>query len=261
MEIPIVVSSCDQFRDAWAPFFHFFFKQWPDCPHPVYLLTNHSHYHDDRVRCLQVGRDRSWADNLLVALDRINADHILYFQEDFFLTRRVPTAQLGADLAFATESNAAYLSFYPGPPPDEPSFKGHPYIGLCAREARLRVSLQASYWNVAALRDILRPGESGWDMEKFGSDRSRDRLFLRVNSLDTTPIHYFFTAIVRGAWEPGAVEMCRADGITLDLKFRSVRPETKWQRTRRKWKFRFERARQNVWPRRYDIHALPSPKF
>ncbi|PAW89317.1 MAG: hypothetical protein B9S33_03220 [Pedosphaera sp. Tous-C6FEB] len=257
MEIPIIVSSCDPFRDAWGPFFHFFFKQWPDCPHPVYLLTNYGHYRDERVRCLQLGRDRSWADNLRLALDRLNAQHILYFQEDFFLTRRVPTAELQADLAFAMEHQTAYLGFYPLPQPEEGSFRGHPRIGRCARAARLRVSLQATYWNVAALRSLLRPGETGWDMEEFGSDRSRELLFLRFNSFATTPIDYFFTAIVRGAWQPEAVAMCRAEGITLDLKFRPVRPVTKWQKARRKWQCQLERVRQAVWPRAFDIPALP----
>lgn len=257
MEIPIIVSSCDPFRDAWGPFFHFFFKHWPDCPHPVYLLTNYGHYRDDRVRCIQLGRDRSWADNLRLALDHINAQHILYFQEDFFLTRRVSTAVVQADLAFAMENQAAYLSFYPEPQPDEASFKGHPRIGVCARDARLRVSLQAAYWNVATLRALLRSGETGWDMEKFGSERARDILFLRANSLETTPIGYFFTAIVRGAWQPGAVEMCRAEGITLDLNFRPVRPVTRWQKARYKWRCKFERLRQLVCPREFEINALP----
>ena len=256
MGLAVVVSSCDQFRDAWAPFFYFFARRWPDCPYPVFLVTNHGTYRDPLVCCLPVGRDLGWADNLLIALDRIGASHIVYLQEDYFFTRPVHTAHLREDIAFMQQCHASYLGLYPVPMPDEPVFDGHPRIGRLAAEAKMRVSLQAAVWDVAALRSMMRRRETGWDIEKFGSDRSRDRLFLRMNSFDTTPLDYFFTAIKRGVWEPGAVEMCHQESIGLDLQFRAVGPETKWQRIRRKWRFRLEAARQRVKPRRFEINAL-----
>jgi hypothetical protein len=257
MELAVVVSSCDSFRDAWAPFFYFFAKRWPDCPYPVYLITNHGTYRDPLVRCLPVGRDRGWADNLSLALDRIETPHILYLQEDYFLTRPVHTEHLREDIAFMQRHRAAYLGLYPIPTPEEPVFDSHPRIGRLAAEAAMRVSLQAAVWDVTALRALLRPGETGWDMERLGSDRSRDRLFLRMNSFETAPLDYFFTAIKRGAWEPGAVEMCRQENIVLDLRFRPVRPETKWQRFERKWSFRLESLGQRIRPRHFEIAALP----
>jgi hypothetical protein len=257
MEIAIVVSSCDQYRDAWAPFFYFFRKCWPDCPWPVFLITNHGIYRDPLVTCLPVGRDRSWADNLGTALESIGCDHLLYLQEDYFFTRPVQTSMLREDFEYCRRCDAAYLGLYARPKPDELSFENHPRIGRLAPEARMRVSLQAAVWNARMLRSLMKPGESAWRMERLGSDRSRELLFLRMNSFETSPLDYFFTAIVRGAWEPGAVEMCQQANIALDLRFRPVRPESRWQRTRRKWRFRLERARQRVWPRQFEIGAVP----
>ncbi len=253
----VVVSSCDPFRDAWAPFFYFFARRWPDCPFPVFLITNHGVYQDPLVTCIPVGRDRGWASNLTAALDRIAARRIVYLQEDYFVTRAVQTALLLEDLEFATRSGAAYLGLYPIPTPDERSFAGHPRIGRVAAAAGMRVSLQAAIWDVAALRSLLRKGETGWDMEKHGSDCSRDMLFLRQNSFDTTPLSYFFTAIKRGAWEPEAVAMCAKEGIRLDLGFRPVRPESPWQRRRRRWRSRLESLSQRWFPRRFEVAALP----
>ncbi len=257
MNLAVVVSSCDHFRDAWAPFFFFFARHWPDCPYPVFLITNHGHYSDPLVKCLAVGRDRQWTNNLLVALDRMGADYILYLQEDYFFTATVCTADLEADVRFMQENDAAYLGLYPIPTPEEYSFRNHPRIGRLDPQAKMRVSLQAAVWKTEALRSLLRPGESPWDLEKRASERSRRLLFLRMNSFETTPLNYFFTAIKRGAWEPGAVELCRQHHIPLDLKFRPVRPETGWQRFQRKWRFRLETARQWVWPRAYEVRALP----
>ncbi len=257
MDIAVIVSSCDEYRDAWAPFFYFFGKRWPDCPWPVYLVTNHGLYRDPLVSCLAVGRDRGWADNLGFALDRIGCRHFVYLQEDYFLTRPVQTDVLAEDINFCRHSNAAYLGLWPIPTPDELSFQNHPRIGRLAPGAQMRVSLQAAIWDTAVLRSLMRPGESAWDMEKLGSDRSRDLLFLRMNSAETTSLDYFYTAIVRGAWERGAVEMCERENIRLNLRFRAVRPESKWQRFRRKWRVRLERGRQRVRPRRFEICALP----
>jgi hypothetical protein len=122
----------------------------------------------------------------------------------------------------------------------------------------MRVSLQAAVWDVNMLRSLTRHGESAWAMEKYGSERSRELLFLRVNSFESAPLDYFFTAIVRGAWEPGAIEMCRRANIPLDLSLRSVRPESWWQKRRRKLRFRIERARQRLWPRRFEIAPFPN---
>src|SRR5678815_2310078 len=137
MELVVVVSSCDSFRDAWAPFFYFFAKRWPDCPFPVYLITNHGTYRDPLVRCLPVGRDRGWSDNLSLALNRIETPHILYLQEDYFLTRPVHTEHLREDIAFMQRHRAAYLGLCPIPTPEEPVFDSHPRIGRLAAEAAM----------------------------------------------------------------------------------------------------------------------------
>jgi len=258
MDVAVVVSSCDQYRDAWAPFFYFFRKYWPDCPWPVYLITNYGVYRDRSVTCLALGRDRSWADNLLLALDRVAAPHIVYFQEDYFFTRPVQTDALAQDVDFCRRSNAAYLGLFARPAPEENSFRNNPRIGRLAPEARLRVSLQAAVWDVNKLRSLTRPGESAWAMERYGSDRSRQLLFLRMNSFETAPLDYFHTAIVRGAWDPLAVQMCRSADIPLDLSLRPIRPESWLQKRRRKLRFKIERARQRVWPRRFEIHAFPN---
>jgi hypothetical protein len=257
MDTVVLVSSCDAFRDAWAPFFYFFAKRWPDCPFPVHLITNHGRYRDPLVNCLEVGRDRGWASNLLCALDRLNPDRIIYLQEDYFLTTDVRTEDLLRDLEFMRRHAAAYLGLYPIPTPAEHFFQGHSRIGRLDSGADMRVSLQAAVWDVSRLRSLMRPGETGWDMEREGTERSREQLFLRMQSFETTPLDYYFTAIKRGVWEPEAVAMCAREGITLDLAFRPVRPETWLQRRRRKWRTGVESLRQSIAPRRHEIVAIP----
>ncbi len=257
MKTAVVVSSCDQFRDAWAPFFYFFAKHWPDCPYPVYLVTNHGIYRDSQVTCIPVGRDRGWSDNLSLVLGRIGAQYIIYLQEDYFFLRAARTAQLQSDIELVQRNNIPYLGLYPSAASDEQPFNPEPRFNVLPPSSPMRASLQAAIWETKSLQTLLRPGETGWDMEKLGTERSRSMLFLRVRSCEASPIDYFCTAIKRGAWEPGAVEMCQQEKIPLDLNFRPVRPETKWQRFHHKWGNRLTAVRQRILPRHYEIIALP----
>ena len=109
--VAIVVSSCDRFFDAWRPFAFFFRKFWPDCPFPVYLIVNRLRARSNWIRVFRVGSDQGWASNMETALREISASHILYMQEDYFLTGSVDRSRLAADIAFALERDAASFRF------------------------------------------------------------------------------------------------------------------------------------------------------
>src|SRR3989344_9116599 len=88
----IVVSSFDGFVDLWEPFFTLLFRYWPDCPYPIYLISNSKTYDHPRVTTVAIGEDGKWANNLFIALDQIPATHIIYMQDDYFLTGPVDTS-------------------------------------------------------------------------------------------------------------------------------------------------------------------------
>ena len=81
----LLISSCDAYEDLWEPFFTFLFRYWPDCPYPIYLITNHLSYPDSRVQTILSGDDKGWATNMRYALEKINSSHIIYLQDDYFI--------------------------------------------------------------------------------------------------------------------------------------------------------------------------------
>ena len=103
--VAIVISSCDAFFDAWRPFHSFLRKFWPDCPFPIFLITNELEISSPRIHAIAVGPDRGWSSNLIAALEQIAFPHILYFQEDYFLTEPVRNAQLAQDFAEAIRTD------------------------------------------------------------------------------------------------------------------------------------------------------------
>jgi hypothetical protein len=216
----VLVSSCDAYQEVWEPFFTLFFRYWPDCPFPVYLIANHISYPDERVSTILVGQDRGWGSQMRLALERLSETHIIYFQEDFLLERRVDTARIIRLLNYMEKRQAGCLRLYPCPGPDLPSIDNEE-VGEISRFASYRVALQAAIWHKPVLQALLVDGESAWKMEGQGSERSRalEVPFLSVKRHPVTDlvadpaIPYYCTAIVRGRWVQGAVELCNREGI------------------------------------------------
>ncbi len=168
----VLVVSCDRYRDLWKPFFHQFWKYWPACPFPVYLVANSATWHDPRVCMLHAGVDESWSNSLKFFLSRIPSRYVLLLLEDFFLDGPVSNAAIANSLETLESLNGTVLRLVPNPPPDL-AVRNHPGIGEIHRLAPFRVSAQPGIWNRSALMAVLRDGESAWEFEHCGTVRSQ----------------------------------------------------------------------------------------
>lgn len=211
----IVVPSCDAYKDAWAPFFAFFFKYWPDCPFPVYLITDKEIYGDQRVKTIALGVDHGWANNMKIVLDQIPEKYFMYFLEDVFLTKKVDTNKILSFLELVKKNNIACLRLFPEPGPDNP-YGENKELGVIAKDAPYRVSTMTAIWNKDSFIKLLKPGENAWQMELDGTKRSSemDELFLSVWPTNYA-IHYFATAIKKGYWVYDALELCKREGVPV----------------------------------------------
>ncbi|HEY2139622.1 MAG TPA: hypothetical protein VGH00_06050 [Chthoniobacterales bacterium] len=228
--VAIVVSSCDAFFDAWRPFVFCFRKHWSDCPFRVFLIVNRLRVRSEIVQPLTVGPDRDWASNMMTALASISQPYILYFQEDYFLNGNVRNAQLADDFAYAFDNNVASFCFY-ARSTLEPNFKPlNDRFGVVPRDSDGRTRLQVTLWKKEILQAALRPGESAWNMEARGSERTRDYLALSYLQRRNAPIPYLMSAIVRGLWTSQAIGLCRQSGIAIQPRFRSHHSEIAWRR-------------------------------
>lgn len=188
-------------------------KYWSDHP-PVFFITNQREVPGAEV--IKTGRDEGWASNLFFALHRLDAEIILYSQEDYWLKTPVDHSQIISYVDLIKNDLADYIRLYPAPPPDLP-FANHPHLGAIGPNSRYRASLQMAVWRKQTLLELLDPNETPWKFEVNGSKRSHrfsDR-FLCVNRR-RYGIEYVFTAIVNGYWSEKAYEYAQAEGLEID---------------------------------------------
>lgn len=211
----LLVPSCDKYSDIWPYFFKLLFKYWPEVSnYPIILLSNHKRYLDERVTTLTVGEERSWSDNVALALSQIENEYVMVMLEDFLLTERVDIDVLTQYFTFMQENSAGYLRLMANPPPNH-LLRNSVDIGEIRKGAEYRTSLQLAFWKKDILQTILLPGESPWEFELKGSIRSQklSEPFLSIQLSAKQPILYFPNSIVRGMWVIEAVQYLRSQGF------------------------------------------------
>lgn len=191
MNIPILVVSCDAYQDVWHPFFHCFFKNWTDCPFPVYLVSNTLHYSHPRVSPLLVGLDIDYSSNLIKALTQITGEWVIFWIEDRPPAVPVDTANLVKLIQLAQSRNAGYLRLIPFGTPA--LVEQNEMIGEIPKGTRYRISMTVALWKKSTLLKILTPGESAWDIEKRGGVQRSNHLdekfyALPINICSLAPI-------------------------------------------------------------------------
>jgi len=226
-DVAILVVSWDGYQDVWEPFFHCFFKYWPDCPYPIYLGSNRLTYDDPRVRGIRIGADKNYSSNLIAMLEQLACEWVVLWIDDALLSGPVNTARVSSLIAAAQEKNAAYLKLFVTPfsltslvvPETAADFcevpKGAPY----------RVSMTVGLWRKRALLDFLRPGESAWDIERNGSLRSCELVepFLCVSKGNVSePPLPLIHGIWQRRWTWEAAQFLRQEGLQECLKGRPV---------------------------------------
>ena len=88
-DLALLVVSCDKYSDLWDIFWILIEKYWNDCTLTKYLGTNYYNYAKNNVRTIQVGEDRSWAENVRKMLEQVQENYVVMMLEDFFIDRRI----------------------------------------------------------------------------------------------------------------------------------------------------------------------------
>ena len=176
-----------------------------------------------------------WSDCLIRCLDVVRTPLILYFQEDYFLNGPVDQAFVAECVDVMLEHSVPHVRLMEVDTLARYHKTDlHPLLWQIDQRANYRISLQAGLWNIAALKHLLKSGESAWNFERRGSVRSMSKpdVFLcqsldHFNARGRFPIPYQPTGIVRGKWYARAVvDLFAANGISVDYTKRGFYQES-----------------------------------
>ncbi len=226
-DLTIVISSCDPFFDAWAPFLCLFFRYWPDCPHRVVLLTNHLKLDAGPVQALRLGDDQGWSNNLITALNSIESDHVVYIQEDHFLLGNVLNDQFQRAFVLVRDQEMDGLTFRARKPQAGARMDDSLPVFFPAPESREAVFCDPTIWNRRSLLGLLEPGESAWDFLKTGRERASQKHYRRaqwhLSHLKECPIRYMKRSGIRESlWHFTALQLLRREKVPVGRWHRGI---------------------------------------
>lgn len=219
-DLTIIVSSCDLFFDAWAPFFSLFWKRWPRCRFPIVVITNHLSLDPGPARAMKLGEDKGWASNLITTLDRLETEFVVYMQEDHFLLRDVDSAGFDRALELAKSEQLDALTFRCRKPTKNSRLDVKEPVFFPPLESKEGVFCDPCIWRKSSLRRILQDGETAWDFLKSGRERASELRYKRgqydLSRLDACPVYYMKRSGIREfLWHITALAMLRRERVPV----------------------------------------------
>jgi len=225
MKTVVVISSCDLYKDCWAPMLKSFQLYWPDCPFPVYFISNYSEIAVDEVTFIKVGEHKGFCSNLKHALTQIDAERVILFLEDFFLAKKVDSQVIMDHVTHCIDHDVDYLKVDSHDVifRDDYRIEGSNY---CENSLDIKYSLNAciAIWNKTSLVSICADGFSAWDFERKGIAFINDNQ-IKLHSQTIYSAHLDYQAfkkicsagaVCKGRWTEEGVRFLQANNY-LDL--------------------------------------------
>lgn len=214
-KVAFVVASCDKYSDLWPALFGQIFENWPDIPFKIYLIANYKRYDDQRVTTLLAGDDHDWSSTIIKSINQIQCEYVLFWVDDAFLKFKVDTGNVINIVDWFIESRSEFLRMRPNPKPKKWFENG---IGRLVPGQAYRVSLFATLWNINTLKEILIPGETAWEFELNGSERSQK--FHQFYCTKKEVFEYWH-GVERGVWIRPTAKALEKCGYSLDFERRN----------------------------------------
>lgn len=194
----MIFVTCDNYSDAWLPYFKCMNKHWPEFNWPVYLCseTKGLEIEGYNIHCpLKDDKDdnRQWSRRLLKTLRNIKEEYVLFTLEDFWLTSKVDDDKVRRILSILdNDPSIGFIcmvnekkAFSDRKGRLKPWVVASEYSDLweCTAECGWRLTTQMGLWRKSYLIKMLRAHESAWVFEDLATWRSN--IFSKKRVFDT----------------------------------------------------------------------------
>lgn len=236
--LSFLMSSCDSYEDLWRPFFECVQKFWPEIPYPIYLNTELKEFTgvgSIKVNTLnQVKKgNMSWSARFRDVLLRIPTEYVFLVLDDFFLCDVVDNSfierlldEMDRDKSIPSiQLNGTRMILNGEPDLTDGEMK------ICNLWPKgWATHFVPTIWRKETLLSWLRPWESIWGFEGYGSDRARRKHLTETVKVVCSPAIYKYlwvkdcSAVVHSKWldEPGVLDFFEKNGIAIDFNARKT---------------------------------------
>lgn len=114
-KLAIVVVSCDKYNDLWDDVFNLLDIHWKERPYKTYLVTDTKPYEREGVNVIHFGNIRQWMVCTRKAIEKIDAEYILFLMEDYFVIKDIDTLVIEEDLKFMEENCGCFMNLHKQP--------------------------------------------------------------------------------------------------------------------------------------------------
>lgn len=230
----LLLNTCDAYSDCWEGFFKLLKIQWPEFQMKVVLNTESLDFQYEGLDINSFRLDSNsklpWGKRLIETLKRIDTKYVLFALEDFWLESPVDVQGFHRCYEYMENNqNIACFSFFPTE--DQNNVKSRDYTGFEKRpqKGEYRLNCQIALWNREKLISYIRPHESPWEWELWGSKRSSryQEEFYSI-SHDAPKIFDYRKGeiIMRGRWYMDRVlPLCEQYEIKVDFSKRPTYEE------------------------------------
>lgn len=208
----VMVITCDNYSDAWLPFYTLFKKYW-DCPYDVSIVTETK----DCEYFHTIKETGSWTQRVKKALGQIDTDYVIILLDDFFIRKKVDQQRIDYCIEHF-EPDMAVFNF-------ETAFGRTIDVGLNGFALRpnrevYMCSCQPSIWNRKMLIELLDKEMNPWQWEVQTID-SKYRFFINTGDLIFDIGDKYCGRIRNGKWVRKDVEeFFKKENITVDYSKR-----------------------------------------
>ena len=227
----ILVSSCDAFSDCWLPMIHSLRKYWPNCPYPIYFISNFDSIEEKGINFIKVCQDKGFGSNTKRALELINADSIIFFLEDYFLQEKVDNDIITSHLNHCIRENVDFLKIdY-----RDIIYRDKMKIGqsfYCANPLDIKYSLNTAIaiWKKETLKLLCVEGISAWDFERKGIEHiKKNNLEIYSETILSTSFDKYTIkkisgpgAVCKGRWTMEGVAFLNENGFSELISEREI---------------------------------------
>lgn len=226
-KLAVFVTSFDGYSDLWDDFFRIFYNYWSDCPYNIYLSSNYKIYQNNDIITIRTGKEISWKDRMLKALNNISEEYVLVFLEDYLLGKKVHNNDIDEILKFMAKRNVNMyrIANIPKLKKNINTLANSSAIPIL-KDKRYSVNFQASIWNREHLIKIIKnqDGNTCWDFEyhflKIADNANHE--FYEDYFADNRDLFNIKNGVLKGKWIPSTLRYYKKKGILIDTKKRVV---------------------------------------